>query len=306
VSVAHTVLVVDDDYAVRRCIELRFQLDDYEVVATGESDEALRLADERRPDAIVLDVVMPGEMDGFEICRRVRETQRGRGPIIMMLTAKAGTESMVSGLAAGADDYVVKPPNLDDMVERIRSRLRQVEGGEPGGLQDLPSGPAIVAELEQRRKAGGPVAVTCLDVNGLGHYNARYGYEKGDALLGWFAGLLVAEAEETPGTFVGRLGSDDFIMISAPDDAPPMAESIRTVFEAGVGAHHDPEDVARGAIELPGKDVPERHPLTSVAIGITNSLLHPEEDLHHLILSAVQMVRTAKLRSGSRVVVDRD
>jgi hypothetical protein len=85
-----------------------------------------------------------------------------------------------------------------------------------------------------------------------------------------------------------------------------MAESIRTVFEAGVGAHHDPEDVARGAIELPGKDVPERHPLTSVAIGITNSLLHPEEDLHHLILSAVQMVRTAKLRSGSRVVVDRD
>ncbi|MGH9004965.1 MAG: hypothetical protein ACRDYV_17725, partial [Acidimicrobiia bacterium] len=76
--------------------------------------------------------------------------------------------------------------------------------------------------------------------------------------------------------------------------------------EAGVAAHHDPEDVARGAMELPGAQAPVRHPLTSVAIGISNSLLHPEEDLQELILSAVQMVRTAKLRSGNRVVVDRD
>jgi PleD family two-component response regulator len=305
VPVAHTVLVVDDDYAVRRCIELRFQLDDYEVIGTGESHEALRLASERRPDAIVLDVMMP-EMDGFEICRRVREAQSGRGPVIMMLTAKAGTESMVSGLTAGADDYVTKPPNLDDMVERVRSRLRQVEAGEAGGLQDLPHGTAIVAELEGRRKAGAPVAVACLDINGLGHFNARYGYERGDALLEWFAGLLVAEAEQTPGTFVGRLGSDDFIVISSPDDARPMAEAIRAAFDAGVAAHHDPEDVARGAIELPGAEGAVRHPLTSIAIGITSSLLHPAEDLQELILSAVQMVRTAKLRSGSRVVVDRD
>ncbi|MGH9283620.1 MAG: response regulator transcription factor, partial [Acidimicrobiales bacterium] len=175
---AHTVLVVDDDYAIRRCIELRFQLDDYEVVATGESGEALRLAQERRPDAIVLDVMMP-DMDGFEICRRIREAQQGRGPVIMMLTAKAGTEAMVAGLAAGADDYVVKPPNLDDMVDMVRSRLRQVEVGEAGRLQDLPHGTAIVAELERRREVGGPVAVACLDLKGLGRFNARYGYERG-------------------------------------------------------------------------------------------------------------------------------
>ncbi|MGH8993015.1 MAG: response regulator [Acidimicrobiia bacterium] len=302
---AHTVLVVDDDYAVRRCIELRFQLDDYDVVTTGQSEEALRLAIERRPDAIVLDVVMP-EMDGFEICRRVRATQYGRGPIIMMLTAKAGMESMVGGLAAGADDYVVKPPDLDDMVERVRSRLRQVEATETGRLQEMPHGTAIVAELERRKTIGGPVAVACLDLNGLSHFNARYGYERGDALLEWFAGLLAAETADVPGAFVGRLGSDDFVVIAPPDDAWPMAEAIRSAFEAGVAAHHDPEDVARGAMELPGAQAPVRHPLTSVAIGISNSLLHPEEDLQELILSAVQMVRTAKLRSGNRVVVDRD
>ncbi len=303
---AHTVLVVDDDYAVRRCIELRFQLDDYEVVATGESEEALRLAREQRPDAIVLDVMMP-EMDGFEIARRVRQEQQGRGPIILMLTAKAGTESMVTGLAAGADDYVVKPPNLDDMVDLVRSRLRQAATGEAGCLQNMPHGTAIFDELENRRQAGDPVAVTCLDVNGLGYFNARYGYERGDTLLEWFAGLLAAEADETPGTFVGRLGSDDFILISAPDDALPLAEAIRAAFDAGSAAHHDPEDVAQGAIELPGEnDLAARHPLTSVAIGITNSGLHPGEDLQELILSALQMMRTAKLRSASRVVLDRN
>ena len=302
---AHTVLVVDDDYSIRRCVELRFQLDDYDVVTTGESEEAVRLAREQRPDAIVLDVMMP-EMDGFEIARRVRQEQQGRGPIILMLTAKAGTEAMVSGLAAGADDYVVKPPNLDDMVDLVRSRLRQVATGDAGRLQDLPHGPAIFAELENRRKAGGPVAVTCLDVNGLGHFNARYGYERGDALLEWFAGLLVAEVDQTTGAFVGRLGSDDFIVISDPDDAWPMAEAIRAAFDAGVGAHHDPDDVTGGAIELPGADdTSNRYPLASVAIGITNSGLHPDEDLQALVLSAVQMMRTAKLRSASRVVVDR-
>jgi GGDEF domain-containing protein len=167
-----------------------------------------------------------------------------------------------------------------------------------------------VAELGRRREAGGPVAVACLDLNGLGHFNARYGYERGDALLEWFAGLLVAETGQTPGAFVGRLGSDDFIVISSPDDARPMAEAIRAAFDAGATAHHDPEDVARGAIELPAGSAAgermDRHPLASVAIGITSSLLHPEEDLQELILSAVQMVRTAKLRSGSRVVVDLD
>jgi PleD family two-component response regulator len=301
----HTVLVVDDDYAVRRVIELRFQLDDYDVVSTGESEDAVRLAGERRPDAIILDVMMPG-MDGFEICRRVRAAQQGRGPVIMMLTAKAGTETMVSGLTAGADDYVVKPPDLDDMVERVRSRLRQVEAGEAGLLQNLPHGTAIVAELERRRKVGGPVGVACLDVNGLGHFNARYGYERGDALLEWFAGLLVAEADQNPGSFVGRLGSDDFVVISAPEDALPMAEAVRHAFDAGVSAHHDPEDVARGTIELPDEELVARHPLPSVAIGITNSHLHPDEDLQKLILSAVQMVRTAKLRQQSRIVVDRN
>ncbi|MGH9036943.1 MAG: GGDEF domain-containing response regulator [Acidimicrobiia bacterium] len=300
-----TVLVVDDEYSLRRVLELRFELDDdFEVVSTGESEEALRLAGERRPDAIILDVMMP-VMDGFEVCRRIRDTQSGRGPVIVMLTAKAGTEAMVGGLAAGADDYVVKPPNLDDLVERVRARLRQIETAGTGRLHALPNGAGIVAELERRRTAGGPVAVACLDLNGFERFNTRYGHERGDDVLEWFADLLSEAPRERADVFVGRLGSDDFIVFSTPEDAKWVAESILTAFEAGVGAHHDPDDVARGTIELGEGGAVHRHDLLSVAIGCTSSLLHPAVDLQELLLSAVQMMRTAKLRHGSRVVVDR-
>ncbi len=300
--VPQTVLVVDDDSSVRRLVELRFQLDDFDVVSTGEPEEALRLAAERQPDAIILDVMMP-DVDGFEVCRRVRQAEGGNRPVIMMLTAKAGTEAMLGGLAAGADDYVVKPPHLDDMVERVRSRLRQAGAG-TGRLPALPSGSAIVAELERRHEAGAEIAVACLDLNGFEAFNAHYGYERGDTVLEWFADLLVTEAALHPDGFVGRLGSDDFIVLTPPLDAELLAAGVLGAFEAGIEAHHDPEDVARGELGAreEGQHAP---PLVSLAVGITTSLRHPTDFPQELLHAAVQMVRTAKLRSGNRLVIDR-
>jgi GGDEF domain-containing protein len=160
------------------------------------------------------------------------------------------------------------------------------------------------------------VDVACFDLNGFEAFNARYGYERGDAVLEWFADLLVAEADRSPDGFVGRLGSDDFIVASGPGDAQPMAEAILAAFEAGIAGHHDPEDVARGTmgdfedvaprtIGLPGQEeTAPRHALVSLAIGITSSLLHPAHSPQELLHASVQMVRTAKLRAGSRLVAD--
>ena len=84
--------------------------------STGEPEEAVRLAASERPDALVLDVMMPG-MDGFEVCRRVRTADDGNYPVVVMLSARDNSESMGTGLAAGADDYLLKPPDLDELVE---------------------------------------------------------------------------------------------------------------------------------------------------------------------------------------------
>jgi DNA-binding response OmpR family regulator len=118
-------MVVDDDPAIRKLLELRFQLDDFDTFSTGEPEEAVRLAASERPDALVLDVMMPG-MNGFEVCRRVRTAEAGdHHPVVVMLSARDERESMDTGLAAGADDYLLKPPDLDELVDRVAARLRQ-------------------------------------------------------------------------------------------------------------------------------------------------------------------------------------
>ena len=82
------------------------------------------LAVQEHPDALVLDVMMPG-MDGFEVCRRLRTSGAESQPVVVMLSARDSAESMQTGLDAGADDYILKPPDLDELVERVQSRLRQ-------------------------------------------------------------------------------------------------------------------------------------------------------------------------------------
>ena len=116
--------MVDDDPAIRKLVELRFQLDDFETISTGEPEDAVRMAVQEHPDALVLDVMMPG-MDGYEVCRRLRTSGAQSQPIVVMLSARDSAESMQTGLDAGADDYILKPPDLDELVERVQSRLRQ-------------------------------------------------------------------------------------------------------------------------------------------------------------------------------------
>src|SRR5437879_9514369 len=94
------ILVVDDDAAIRRLIDLRLQLADFEVITAAASEEALRLAAEAQPDAVILDVIMP-VMDGFEVCRRIRANP-GHTQGIVMLAPRAGTEALVAGSCARA------------------------------------------------------------------------------------------------------------------------------------------------------------------------------------------------------------
>ena len=121
------ILVVDDDAAVREALRRALQLEGYEVELAGDGAEALdRLKlDSVEPDARVLDVSMP-RLDGLEVCRRLR---RGGSRIpVLMLTARDEVVDRVAGLDAGADDYVVKPFALEELLARLRALLRRTSG----------------------------------------------------------------------------------------------------------------------------------------------------------------------------------
>ncbi len=116
------ILVVDDDRAVREAVERALVYEGYEVESAPDGGAALAAIERRAPDAVVLDVMMPG-LDGLAVTRRLRE--KGNRVPILMLTARDGIDERVEGLDVGADDYLVKPFELDELLARMRALLRR-------------------------------------------------------------------------------------------------------------------------------------------------------------------------------------
>src|SRR5438094_2995822 len=128
------ILVVDDDAAVRESLGRALRLEGYDVELASDGSEALeRLqGNGADPDLVVLDVLMPN-VDGLEVCRRLRRS--GSRLPVLMLTARGEVDDRVAGLDAGADDYLVKPFALRELLARLRALLRRAEDGENGELQ---------------------------------------------------------------------------------------------------------------------------------------------------------------------------
>jgi len=116
------VLVVDDEEAVLRAVGRALAISGYDVETASDGTNALRSLALQAPDAVVLDVSMPG-VDGLEVCRRLREA--GDRTPVLMLTARDGVDDRVAGLDAGADDYLVKPFALEELLARLRALLRR-------------------------------------------------------------------------------------------------------------------------------------------------------------------------------------
>jgi two-component system response regulator MprA len=150
------LLVVDDDPSVREALELVLDLNGFGVASAADGGAAIRTLAVDRPDAVILDVLMPG-LDGLEVCRRMRAI--GDRTPVLMLTARAEVSERVAGLEAGADDYLVKPFASEELIARLRALLRRTgwEGnGETLGFEDLELDP----RAHEARRAGRPLELT--------------------------------------------------------------------------------------------------------------------------------------------------
>ncbi len=128
-----TVLLVEDDASVREVTQLGLQRAGFTVLTARDGREGLSLFRSRRPDAVVLDVMLPG-LDGLEVCRAIR----GESAVpVVMLTALSGTIDVVVGLEAGADDYVTKPFEMPELVARVRAALRRATQMAPSEVVTL-------------------------------------------------------------------------------------------------------------------------------------------------------------------------
>ncbi|MFC8938155.1 response regulator transcription factor [Streptomyces griseoincarnatus] len=145
----HTVLLAEDDRAIRNALERALTLEGYRVTAVADGVEALAQAHRSRPDVLVLDVMMPG-IDGLQVCRVLR-AEGDRTPVLI-LTALVETADRIAGLDAGADDYVVKPFDVEEVFARLRALLRRAAPApaepEPAAAQEAEPPPPTGRFLE--------------------------------------------------------------------------------------------------------------------------------------------------------------
>lgn len=152
------VLLVDDDPAVLSSLRRAMELDGYEVLVAVDGDTALDIAQSQLPDLIVLDVMLP-DLDGFTVCERIRA---GSSTPILMLTARDTVPDRVAGLDRGADDYLVKPFAVDELLARMRALLRRGPGPKDAILRyaDLSLDPLT----REASRAGRPIKLTPLEL----------------------------------------------------------------------------------------------------------------------------------------------
>jgi len=301
------VLVADDDASTLALIDLALQEAGYDCVLAADGKAALELARATRPDLIVLDVSMP-LLSGDEVHRELRRDRRTRYIPVVFITAKRTTAEMTARFRNGADDFVSKPFDIDELVARIASALRRAaELRSLNPLSGLPGNLSIAHEIDARLADNSEAACLYVDVDHFKDFNDRHGFARGDRLIAHVAELLgQAVGESSDDTFIGHVGGDDFVVLAPRDQAEQLAREIITRFDATIPSLYDPEDRARGWVEAPDRRGRTRRvPFVTVSIGVVP--LQPERftGATEVARAAAEMKEVAKRRTGSGYAVDR-
>ena len=302
------VLVVDDDADIARFIEINLRLEGYEVQTACDGVEALAKITELQPDLVLLDVMMP-RVDGVQLCRQLRADPATANLPVIMLTAKTLSADKVVGLTAGADDYIIKPFDILELVARVRSTLRRnAEMRSVSPLTGLPGNNRIDIEIAARVSSDTRFAVCYLDLDNFKAYNDRYGFLRGDDVIQLAASALRQSANECadPPPFVGHVGGDDFVAVCQQEQAEPLCRRVANLFDEEVRGKHDRSDADRGFLEVVDRQgVVRRSPLVSISVGIALSGLRSYQDHREVVAVATEMKAVAKATPGSSIAIDR-
>ena len=303
-----SILVVDDDRNLRKIIQTNLELAGYKVTPAENGAQALELLAQVRPDLVVLDVMMPG-MDGYEVARQIRaDAISGRVPIIM-LTAKSEVDDKLVGFEAGADDYMTKPFGPQELLARVKAKIKRFElDTSLSPLTRLPGNLAIESELRRRVTEGAPFAVLYLDLDNFKAFNDFYGFTQGDEAIRLVAATAVdvVRRRGTDRDFVGHIGGDDFVIATVPQRAEEIAREIIAEFDPAVRSLYSQQDLRQGYIETRDRrGALNRFPIMSLSIAIVSNERRAIDDYAEIGHAAAELKRYAKSIGGSVYVKDK-
>ncbi|UCE01529.1 MAG: response regulator [Candidatus Latescibacterota bacterium] len=301
------ILIVDDDQDIARILRFRLQKKGFDCVLAANGLEALDKIDTHHPDLVLLDVMMP-KMDGFTTCREIRKRNAWSRIPVIMLTAKGDTSDKVDGISEGADDYVVKPFEFEELLARIHMIMRRTqETMSANPLTGLPGNNVISKKIESAIAGKRDFAACYVDLDHFKAYNDEYGFEAGDKIIKRVAEIIVeVTRERAKSSFVGHVGGDDFLFLVDLNSFEECCEQVIQRFDAAILQYYRDEHVSRGYIECVSRQgQPVRFPIMSVSIGVVTNASRTFTDAMQVSNRAAEMKKFAKGLAGSVFKVDR-
>lgn len=286
------ILVVEDDFDISNMLRIYFTSQGYQVEVAARGEDALEMCRKRLPDLVVLDIMLP-DMDGYAVCRELRTKTRTSHIPIIFLTQKDERSDKIAGLELGADDYVTKPFDIEELKLRVGSAIRahqRLNMTDP--RTGLPSGRLIEEQLRALMRRDNwtflLVGIEHLDV-----FNDAYGFVAGDEVLRFVALLLndIVDEYGTNDDFLGHASNDTFTVITFSERSQTMVDRLRERFAEEIHPHYNFMDSERGGIALSDGSV---GPLMTLSFGIISGREETFADIREITETAAERRRVRR------------
>lgn len=278
------LLVVEDDVDIGTMLKIYFSGMEFDVDVAVRGSEALEKTKQSLPHLIVLDIMLP-DIDGYEVCRNLRTNMRTSHIPVIFLTQKDERSDKLQGLELGADDYITKPFDIEELKLRVQGAIRR---SERESLTDPRSGlPAGRLIEEQLRRIIREKGWALLDA-GISHFEPFkdvYGFVTGDDVLRFTAMLIGEVVDEigNPSDFIGHAGGDNYIIITTEEKAEGIKSRLKERFGQEVQTHYNFIDRQQGFVQSPASDgTAEKVPFMTMVIGVVSPSQHSFADIREI------------------------
>ncbi|MBI9044911.1 MAG: response regulator [Anaerolineaceae bacterium] len=287
------LLVVEDDNDIANMLKIYFSSQGYDVDTASSGSIAIECTKQVMPHLIVLDIMLP-DTNGYEVCRQLRMNLRTSHIPVIFLTQKDERSDKLQGLELGADDYITKPFDIEELKLRVQNAIKRAERE---SLTDPHSGlPAGRLIEDQLRRFIREEDWNLLDI-GINHYEAfknSYGFIAANDVLR-FCSLLfgeICDQFEATNDFIGHAGGDNFIIITNDRIGEDLKRRLKSQFVEEIGTHYNFIDRQQGFVRsINEKGEEEKTELMTLSIGIISPATHQFSDIREITELAIEQRR---------------
>ena len=226
------LLIVEDDLDVAEMLNAYFRVQGYEVYTVNWGEDGVRSGQTVHPDLVILDIRLP-DIDGYEVARRLRADRRTSEIPIIFLTEKRDRSDRLQGFELGADDYITKPFDVQELRLRVRNALKRVtQGSLTNPVTGLPEGAVVDEKLSEVLGRDG-VGLLFVSIDNMDAFREAYGFVASDDVLRAISLMIVNTMREfsEPQDFLGHLGGIDFVLVVSPASLASLNEKLRARLE---------------------------------------------------------------------------